>query len=96
MPTHPNPSTLVEGAVEASYYLQPIDPGLTLAELIHVGERLNCKKGEISDAVQESEDLERLPNGRYELIADRPHLYLNIGMQWPGSPRRPDVYDKIA
>lgn len=91
-----HPNTLVESAVEASYYLAPIDPGLHLEELISVGDKLGLKRGQISDAVAESDSLERLASGRFGLAQDKPNLYLNISTQWDGNPRNAAAYQNIA
>jgi hypothetical protein len=41
----------LSGAIEASVYVSPRDPGLTLDELHEVGSRLGLKNGEINDAL---------------------------------------------
>lgn len=42
---------LLQAAIEASVYVAPIEPGLTVDELYEVGKRLGLKEGEIGDAL---------------------------------------------
>jgi hypothetical protein len=41
----------LQACIEASVYVAPTEPGLTVAELYEIGERLGLKKGEINDAL---------------------------------------------
>lgn len=43
--------TLLQAAIEASVYVAPTEPGLTVTELYEVGSRLGLKDGEIGDAI---------------------------------------------
>jgi hypothetical protein len=42
---------LLQAAIEASVYIAPTEPGLTLTELFEIGNRIGLKDGEISDAM---------------------------------------------
>lgn len=43
---------LVEEALYCSIFAAPKSPGLSHAEIIEVGKRLNCREGELEDAIQ--------------------------------------------
>jgi hypothetical protein len=42
---------LLQAAIEASVYIAPTEPGLTVSELYEVGKRIGLKDGEIGDAM---------------------------------------------
>jgi hypothetical protein len=42
---------LLQASIEASVYIAPTEPGLTIAELYEIGKRLGLKDGEIGDAL---------------------------------------------
>lgn len=92
----PTPVTLVETAVEASYYVSPRDPGLDLRELVFVGQALGFTEWQIRDAVQGTDTIVPGLNGRHLLTPERPPLYVQIYYRWQFSPRDPALHERIA
>lgn len=81
----------VQTAFEASIYVSPASPGLTIEEIYEAGDRLGFKKGELLDAVREVGIEPLVP-----LDMSRPSTILSHRLLWWNDVRTPEPRNEKA
>lgn len=88
-------TTFVEYALEASVYVRPREPGLSLDELTQIGAFFSLKPGAIRDAVtSEVNMVERPIQGRARLKVGSALFNIHVSMQ--GDRRNVAVFETVA
>ena len=88
---------LLQASIEASVYVAPTDPGLTIEELQQIGQRLDLKQGEINDALHQFV-LQRFGVANSRVMLDHNFWQMSSSLALPEQPelRNATAFDFVV